>query len=76
MSRSRHREEFEATGLYEVRRRADRNVYLPEKLKDAREWLYEQDNRYQRRADIKSTVALVISGIALVISGYAAFFKP
>ena len=76
MSRSEQRKEIEATGTFDVRRRAEGNVYDPEKLKHAREWLYEQDNTYQRRADTKNTFALVFSGIAILISGYVAFLKP
>src|SRR5207253_1906417 len=57
-----NRKEFKATGVYDVRRMADGNVYAPEKLKDARKWLYEQDHYYQRMG---FWVALVATLIAL-----------
>ena len=65
MSHNEWQQEFEATDIEELRRRVQGNVYAPEKLTKARRFLYEHDTRYPRRADIKSTIALVISGIAL-----------
>ena len=73
MSRRENRKEFKITGVYDVRRMADGNYFDAEKLKDAREWLDEQDHRYERRADIKSTWALLFSFGALVISGLTWF---
>jgi hypothetical protein len=67
-----NRREFEQTGIYDVRRMADGNVYAPEKLNEAREWIYEQDTKYPRRADTKSTIALVISVVALIASSWPA----
>jgi hypothetical protein len=71
MSRSENRREFETTGVFDVRRMADGIVYSGEKLKDARDWLYEHDTKYQRRADIKSTIAIIISVMALIVSAAA-----
>jgi hypothetical protein len=67
-----NRREFEETQPYDVRRMADGNVYASEKLNEAREWIYEQDNKYPRRADTKSTIALVISVVALIASCWPA----
>ena len=73
-ARRKHRKEFEATGVYDVRLKADGINYLDaEKLNDAREWLYEKENKYQRRADLKSSIAFVTSLLALVVSGYSAY---
>jgi hypothetical protein len=71
MGRRENRREFETTGVFDVRRMADGIVYSPEKLKDAREWLYEHDTKYQRRADIKATIAITISALALIVSAAA-----
>jgi hypothetical protein len=71
VSRKENRREFKDTGVFDVRRMADGIIYAGEKLTDAREWLYEHDNQYQRRADIKGTIAVVISIMSLVISAAA-----
>jgi hypothetical protein len=68
-----HRKEFRATGLHDVRLRADGNIYSGEKLEHARQWVYEKDNKYARRADIKGTIALFLSLGAFVISALTWF---
>jgi hypothetical protein len=68
MSRRENRKEFKATGIYDVRRMPEASNYSAGKLEDARQWIYEQDHRYERRADIKSTWALILAFGAFVIS--------
>jgi hypothetical protein len=75
MSISRaHREEFESAGIDHVRRMVNGSVYSHEKLKDAREWLYATHTKYPRRADIKGTIAIIISAMALIVSAAALVF--
>ena len=82
MNRSQYRKELEATDVEEVRRMVQGSIYAPDKLLAAREFLYQHDNKYQRRADIKGNVAILISLLALAVSTvsacaatYIAFFK-
>ena len=75
MSRRENRKEFKATGIYDVRRMPEASNYSAGKLEDARQWIYEQDHRYERRADIKSTWALILAFGAFVISALT-WFSP
>jgi hypothetical protein len=72
VSRKQHWKEFDDAGPEEVRRMVQGNLFAPEKMKSAREFLYQHDNKYQRRSDIKGTVALIVSFVALMVSIYAA----
>jgi hypothetical protein len=74
-----YRDEFEQLGPSELTKRLEVAIYSEEKSKAARLWLDEQahgeDRTYraeqlklQRRADLKSTIALILSGIAIAIS--------
>ena len=55
-------------------------------LKGAREWLDEKEHgedraykaeqlKLQCRADLKSTIALVVAGLALIVSAFAALWR-
>jgi hypothetical protein len=84
MIRERYREEFEQLDVDDVRKRVAVSLWDADKLKAAREWLDEKEHgedrvykaeqlKLQRRADLKSTVALMVAGLALIVSAYAAF---
>jgi hypothetical protein len=66
-----HWNEFKTTGAYHVRRMADMSNYDEGKLKDARDWLNQQDTRHQRRAFWISSFAAVVSVLALLVSYYS-----
>jgi hypothetical protein len=83
MIRQRYREEFEELGVDDVRKRVAASIWDADKLKGAREWLDEKEHgedrahkaeqlNLQRRADLKSTIALVVAALALIVSAYAA----
>ena len=83
MIRERYRKEFEELGVEEVRKRVTVSLWDVDKLKGAREWIDEKEHgedrnykveqlKLQHRADLKSTIALVVAGLALIVSAYAA----
>jgi hypothetical protein len=83
MIRQRYREEFEELGVDDVRKRVAASIWDADKIKGAREWLDEKEHgedrahkteqlNLQRRADLKSTIALVVAALALIVSAYAA----
>jgi hypothetical protein len=83
MIRQRYREEFEQLGAFDLTKRLNAGLYDEDKRKAARIWLDEQEHgedrahkseqlKLQRRADLKSTIALIVAGLALVVSAYAA----
>jgi hypothetical protein len=69
-----HRQEFESAGIEHVRKIVAAGLYSGKKLKDARAWLDETDTKYPRRADIKGTIAVIISAMALIVSAAAVVF--
>jgi hypothetical protein len=73
--RRENRREFRRTGIFDVRRMTEGKVYAGDMLKDAREWLYDEDNKFERRADLKGTLSLLISIIALLASLAALAFE-
>lgn len=86
MIRQRYREEFETLGVDEVRKRVTVSLWDADKLKAAREWLDEKEHgedrayraeqlKLQRRNDLKSTIALVMSGLALIVSAFAVLWR-
>jgi hypothetical protein len=86
MIRQQYREEFEQLGVFRLTKNVNGALYDEEKSKAARVWLDEQEHgedrayraeqlRWQRRADLKTTIALILSGIAIVISVWAKFWS-
>ena len=80
MIRQRYREEFEELGVDDVGKRVAASLWDADKLKAAREWLDEKEHgedraykaeqlKLQRRADLKSTIALVVARLALTHAG-------
>jgi hypothetical protein len=68
-----NRREFEQLGTDQLSKRVERSVYDENKLRQARDWLNENNPswisaREAQRAGIKATIALVISGLALLVS--------
>lgn|SRR6478672_11745005 len=60
--------DFEDRGLANVKQQFQAANFLPEKHRKAEKWIDQQENRYARRADIKSTSSLVISFFALLFA--------
>ena len=56
--------DFEDRRVQNVRLQVERGNFSEEKQRQAIDWLDEQGHFYQRRADIKSTLTLVIAIIA------------
>ena len=85
MIRQRYREEFEGAGIHQVRKMIEHGNYADdEKRRDAQLWIDAQERgedrvyraeqlRLQRRGDLKTTVALILSGIAIVVSIWAKY---
>ena len=85
MIRQRYREEFEGAGIHQVRKMIEHGNYADdEKRRHAQLWIDEQERgedrvyraeqlRLQRRGDLKTTVALILSGIAIVVSIWAKY---
>lgn len=84
--RTRYREEFERIGTVDLAKGLKEGLYDEDKRKAARLWLDEQEHgedrahkseqlKLQRRADLKSTIALIVAGLALIVSAYAASVK-
>jgi hypothetical protein len=81
--RQRYREAFEQLGAVDLTQRLNAGLYDEDKRKAARIWLDEHEHgedlgykaeqlKLQRRADLKSTIALVVAGLALIVSDFAA----
>ena len=76
MIKQSYRNEFEQIGVEDLRKRVAANIFDDEKLKQAREWLDEKDHgetrdfaqekilRTARSANIRATIALIISSIS------------
>jgi len=87
MIRQRYREEFEQLGAFDLTKRLNAGLYDEDKRKATRIWLDEQEHgedraykaeqlKLQRRADLKSTIALMVAGLALIVSAVAALGRP
>ncbi len=68
-----NRAEFEQIGAEQLRKRVDVSIYADEKLRQAREWLKENDPAWisahaAQRAGTRATIALLISAAALIVS--------
>jgi hypothetical protein len=68
-----NREEFEQTGVDDVRKRVLRAVYTGEKLQEARQWLKQNDPAWisakaARGANARATIALIISVLSLLVA--------
>jgi hypothetical protein len=66
-SRREHLADFKERGVENVRLQILHANFSPEKHKDAEKWVYREDHRYQRRADTKSTIAIVVSLAAFIL---------
>jgi hypothetical protein len=84
MIRPEYRDEFEQLGAFDLTKRLNVGLYDEDKRKAARLWLDEQEHgedrtyraeqlKLQRRADLKTTIALILSAIAIVISVWAKY---
>jgi hypothetical protein len=64
-----HRREFEEAGIDHVREMVRRSNYYasPEKMRDARKWVYEQDH-YYAWLTVRLTVVGMILGVATTLA--------
>ncbi|MFY9952106.1 hypothetical protein [Bradyrhizobium sp.] len=63
--------DFEDRTIENVRLQVQRGNFSSEKARQAVEWLYEQDHRYQQRADTKSTLTLAVAICVALMSALA-----
>jgi hypothetical protein len=68
-----NRREFEDLGVDQLRKRVERSNYDSDKLRQAREWLDENNPawisaRAAQRAGTKATIALWLSGASVLVS--------
>jgi hypothetical protein len=72
--RERHRKEFEEAGVEAVRKRALQSLYSDEKLRHARDWLYDKDNGAARSAEnVDAAIAIVTIVTAVTAVAVAVF---
>jgi hypothetical protein len=64
-----HRKEFKEAGVDYVREMVRRSNYYssPEKMRDARKWVYEQDHYYQRLTVCLTVVGIVVGAATTLV---------
>jgi hypothetical protein len=75
MAKSRNQAEFEALGIDDVRKRVSSSIWSEEKLREARDWISNEDSRFVRSAKNAAWTAAIaawIAAIAAIISALAA----
>jgi len=75
-----HYQEFEGMSVEDVRKRVHQSVYGGDKLRHARQWLYDIDNGIAlsaKNVDLAIAIATILAAVAAVVAVFVSlFWKP